>query len=85
MGDVILQINDLTVEFNMYDGRFSRAPLRVIDALSMTVRAGEVLAVAGSSGSGKACWRMRYSDCCRVTPRLEARCCSKASRLRRSA
>ena len=53
MGDLILQINDLTVEFNMYDGKFSRAPLRVIDALSMTVRAGEVLAVAGSSGSGK--------------------------------
>ncbi|MDR1439952.1 MAG: ABC transporter ATP-binding protein [Clostridiales bacterium] len=37
----------------MYGGGFSRHGLRVISDLSVAVRAGEILAVAGSSGSGK--------------------------------
>jgi peptide/nickel transport system ATP-binding protein len=37
----------------MYDGGFSRRELKVISNLNIAVRAGEILAVAGSSGSGK--------------------------------
>jgi peptide/nickel transport system ATP-binding protein len=37
----------------MYGGGFSRRALRVISNLNITAREGEILAVAGSSGSGK--------------------------------
>jgi peptide/nickel transport system ATP-binding protein len=37
----------------MYDGAFTRRNLQVISNLNITAREGEILAVAGSSGSGK--------------------------------
>lgn len=49
----ILEIKDLSVSFSMYDKAASRRQLQVISNLSLTVRPGEILAVAGSSGSGK--------------------------------
>jgi peptide/nickel transport system ATP-binding protein len=48
-----LEIKNLSLEFMMYDGAFSRRALRVISNLNITAREGEVLAVAGASGSGK--------------------------------
>ncbi|MDR0446457.1 MAG: ABC transporter ATP-binding protein [Oscillospiraceae bacterium] len=48
-----LEVKNLSLEFLMYDGGFARRYLRVISNLNITARAGEMLAVAGSSGSGK--------------------------------
>lgn len=49
----LLEISDLSVSFSMYDGGFEKHDLQVISNLSMRVYPGEILAVAGSSGSGK--------------------------------
>lgn len=52
----VLEVDGLSVSFRMYDTAdraFQQKNLQVITDLSMCVHAGEVLAVAGSSGSGK--------------------------------
>lgn len=57
-GHHLLQVEDLSVGFRMYeeDAPFFRAKQReveVIHALSISVHAGEIVAVVGASGSGK--------------------------------
>lgn len=58
-GHHLLQVEHLNVSFRMYDSqdeRFFRAKkrdVRVIRDLSVSVHAGEVVAVVGASGSGK--------------------------------
>ena len=49
----LLEIHDLSVSFRMYDGTLEQKDLQVISDLHLTVRPGEIVAVAGSSGSGK--------------------------------
>ena len=49
----LLEISDLSVSCRMYDGALEQKQLQVISNLSLTVYPGEILAVAGSSGSGK--------------------------------
>jgi peptide/nickel transport system ATP-binding protein len=49
----MLEVKNLSLSFRMYGGAFNRRDLQVISNLNITVRAGEILAVAGSSGSGK--------------------------------
>lgn len=49
----MLEVADLSVSFRMYDRGLEQRMLQVISSLSLSIRAGEVLAVAGSSGSGK--------------------------------
>ncbi|MDO5155593.1 MAG: ABC transporter ATP-binding protein [Eubacteriales bacterium] len=49
----VLQVNDLVVAFSMYQRGFHKKNLEVIHALSLEVGAGEIVAVVGSSGSGK--------------------------------
>lgn len=49
----ILEVSDLSVAFRMYDGALEQRELQVISSLCLTVHPGEVLAIAGSSGSGK--------------------------------
>ncbi len=49
----ILEIRNLSVSFQQYDKGFARAELDVIRDLNVTVREGEMVAVVGSSGSGK--------------------------------
>ena len=51
--ETLLEIHDLSVSFRMYDRGFDQTDLQVISDLSLTVYPGEVVAVAGSSGSGK--------------------------------
>ena len=51
--DTLLEIHDLSVSFRMYDGAFEQKELQVISDLHLTVNPGEIVAVAGSSGSGK--------------------------------
>lgn len=49
----LLEVSDLSVSFRMYDGGLEQTQLPVISSLSLKVLPGEILAVAGSSGSGK--------------------------------
>ena len=51
--ETLLEIHDLSVSFRMYDGTLEQKELQVISDLHLTVRPGEIVAVAGSSGSGK--------------------------------
>ena len=51
--DTLLEIHDLSVSFRMYDGALEQKDLKVISDLHLTVHPGEIVAVAGSSGSGK--------------------------------
>ena len=50
---VILDIKNLSVSFQQYDKGFARTDLDVIRDLNVTVHEGEMVAVVGSSGSGK--------------------------------
>ena len=51
--ETLLEIHDLSVSFRMYDGALEQKEVQVISDLHLTVRPGEIVAVAGSSGSGK--------------------------------
>ena len=51
--ETLLEIHDLSVSFRMHDGTLEQKDLQVISDLHLTVRLGEIVAVAGSSGSGK--------------------------------
>ncbi len=51
--ETLLEIHDLSVSFRMYDHALGQTDLKVISDLHLTVRPGEVVAIAGSSGSGK--------------------------------
>lgn len=50
---VILDIQDLSVSFEQYDKGFAKTNLDVIRNLNVTIHEGEMVAVVGSSGSGK--------------------------------
>lgn len=68
----LLSIENLSIRFRQYEsggGRraFQQTFLPVITGLNVTVHRGEIVAVVGASGSGKAFWLMRYSTCCRPT------------------
>ncbi len=49
----ILTIKNLSVTFRMYESGLRQRDLRVISDLDLTAYPGEILAIAGSSGSGK--------------------------------
>lgn len=49
----LLDVKNLSLSFRMYDKGVKQADLKVISDLAVTVKPGEVLAIAGSSGSGK--------------------------------
>lgn len=51
--ETLLEIHDLSVSFCMYDHGLEQTDLQVISDLYLTVYPGEIVAVAGSSGSGK--------------------------------
>ncbi|SFQ26974.1 peptide/nickel transport system ATP-binding protein [Butyrivibrio proteoclasticus] len=54
MGKTLLNVEDLVVAFSMYRGdTLKKENLEVIHSLSLDVKEGEILAVVGSSGSGK--------------------------------
>ena len=65
MSEALLDIRELTVEF----GSVAR-PLRVVDRVSFTVRAGETVGVVGESGSGKS---MTALSVLRLVPEPPAR------------
>ena len=49
----LLKVENLTVSFSRYDRGWNKFDLEVIHSLDAEVFAGEILAVVGSSGSGK--------------------------------
>lgn len=49
----LLDVRDLNVSFSMYNQAFEKENLQVISNLCLNVKKGEILAIAGSSGSGK--------------------------------
>ena len=49
----ILEVKSLSISFTQYAGGLKRRSLPVIRDLSLAVRAGELVAVVGASGSGK--------------------------------
>ena len=49
----LLQVQDLSVSFQMYNSKLEQTDVKVISNLSIAVHPGEILAIAGSSGSGK--------------------------------
>ena len=49
----LLEVDNLSVSFRMYDRAFGQRDLKVIQDLAITVNSGEILAVVGSSGSRK--------------------------------
>lgn len=51
--DYLLDIENLSVSFRMYNAALEQCDLQVITDLSLNVAPGEIVAVAGSSGSGK--------------------------------
>lgn len=49
----VLEVTDLSICFRMYDRGLNQKELKVISSLNIAINAGEILAVVGSSGSGK--------------------------------
>ena len=49
----VLTVKDLSVSFRMYDKGLEQYDLKVISNLDLEVCPGEIVAIAGSSGSGK--------------------------------
>lgn len=49
----VLEVNDLVVAFSMYKKGFQKGDLEVIHSLSLDVKENEIVAIVGSSGSGK--------------------------------
>ena len=50
---IILDIHDFSVTFEQYERGFRKMELPVIRNLDVTIHEGEMVAVVGSSGSGK--------------------------------
>lgn len=51
--ECLLHVEDLSVSFSQYDHGWNKRDLKVIHSLNVQVHAGEVVAIVGSSGSGK--------------------------------
>lgn len=51
--ETLLEIHNLSISFLMYDNSLEQKKLKVISDLYLTVKPGEIVAVAGASGSGK--------------------------------
>lgn len=49
----VLEVKDLSICFRMYDRGLNQKELKVISSLDIAINPGEILAVVGSSGSGK--------------------------------
>lgn len=53
MTEEVLKVSHLSVSFTQYDRGFGRREISGIEDLNISVKSGEIVAVVGSSGSGK--------------------------------
>lgn len=51
--EILLEVENMTISFGMYDSKRNRREFEMVHNLSLRVNSGEILVVAGSSGSGK--------------------------------
>ena len=51
--EALLKVKDISLSFSQYTSGLRKTEIKVISNLSMEAYSGEVLAVVGSSGSGK--------------------------------
>ena len=51
--ETLLEIHNLSISFRMYAQGLEQKELKVISDLDLTVYPGEIIAIAGASGSGK--------------------------------
>ncbi|WP_147820627.1 ABC transporter ATP-binding protein [Salidesulfovibrio onnuriiensis] len=49
----MLNVSNLSIEFSRYDHGLGRTTIRAVNGMDLDVQEGEIVAVAGSSGSGK--------------------------------
>lgn len=49
----LLDVNHLSISFTIHDNKLREQVLHVVDDLSLSIEAGEIVAVVGASGSGK--------------------------------
>lgn len=63
----VLAVHNLSVKFRMYHQGLKQHDLEVISSLNVTIRPGEILAVVGSSGSGKSLLAHAIFGSCRPT------------------
>lgn len=49
----VLKVEDLSISFEMYGRGMRKQEIEMVHNLSLTIKAGEIVAVAGASGSGK--------------------------------
>ena len=68
----ILEVRGLSIAFRQYEAGTRQRSLPVIRDLSLTVGAGQIVAVVGSSGSGKSLLVSCIS--CPITAACRARC-----------
>ena len=59
MNDTILEVKDLSVTFTQYERGFSRRTIHAVEKMDLEIKSGEIVAVVGSSGSGKSLLAMR--------------------------
>ena len=52
-GESVLEVRHLSISFSEYDGKFGKKDVDVISDLNVSIKSGEIVAVVGSSGSGK--------------------------------
>ena len=53
MNETILEVKKLSVTFTQYDRGFSRRTLHAVEEMNLSIHSKEIVAVVGSSGSGK--------------------------------
>ncbi len=75
----ILEVKGLSIAFQQYDAGTRQRRLPVIRDLSLTVGAGQVVAVVGSSGSGKSLLAHGILGILPTTPRWRGRSAMTAS------
>ena len=76
----ILDIRHMSVFFTQYDRGMRRRRLPVIRDLTLTVEPGQIVAVVGASGSGRAFWPTRSWGSFPATAIWRGRSCTTAGR-----
>ncbi len=62
----ILEINNMKISFTQYQKGIQQTELPVIKDLSVTIHAGEMVAVVGSPVRAKVCWHMESWGFCHI-------------------